>query len=246
MINAGCWTLQSRSVLPSSSAINWMTMIAGAGSEMHGYTMWNSQKPDLEPIAKDKWGMFPTIFGVMRQQQPSAEIGVIYSWEGIGYIFEKQAVNFDKRCKEGDDAEVASTAESYIKEKRPNLLFAYFSNPDETGHKYGWCSPEYNAACDTIDAYVGRLAECIKGCMDMNETAIVFSSDHGGLPTKSHGGMTMKEMLTPLIIVGARLPANFKMDYSVMRYDTAPTMAQLLRLTAPDEWRGKSALRGVK
>ena len=56
----------------------------------------------------------------------------------------------------------------------------------------------------------------------------------------------MKEMLTPLIIVGAKLPANFKMDYSVMRYDTAPTMAELLRLTAPDEWRGKSALRGVK
>jgi arylsulfatase A-like enzyme len=56
----------------------------------------------------------------------------------------------------------------------------------------------------------------------------------------------MLEMQTPLIVMGARLPQDFKMDYSVMRYDIAPTMVQLLHLTAPDAWRGKSVLRGVK
>jgi hypothetical protein len=36
LMKEGCWTLASRSVLPSSSAINWATVLMGAGSEMHG------------------------------------------------------------------------------------------------------------------------------------------------------------------------------------------------------------------
>lgn len=242
LMKEGYWTLESRSVLPSSSAINWATVLMGAGSEMHGYTTWNSQKPDLEPITTNKWGMFPFIFGITREQMPNAETGVIYSWNGIGYLFEKPAVNFDKQCKEGDDAEVAQGAMQYIVNKKPNLFFIYFSQPDEAGHKYGWCSKEYNAACDTVDAYIGEIVKTIKSNFDMNETAILFTSDHGGLPAKSHGGKTMLEMQTPFIVVGAKLPKDYKMNYSVMRYDIAPTMAQLLRLKTPDAWRGKSVI----
>lgn len=81
--------------------------------------------------------------------------------------------------------------------------------------------------------------------MDMKETAIVFSSDHGGT-LKGHGGMTMLEMQTPLVVYGDKLPKNFHMTYSVARYDTAPTIIELLLLKATDAWRGKSVLRQIK
>ena len=43
LMKQGCYTLHKRSVLPSSSAINWASMFNGAGTEMHGYTEWGSR-----------------------------------------------------------------------------------------------------------------------------------------------------------------------------------------------------------
>ena len=42
MMQDGCYTLENRSVLPSSSAVNWASMFMGAGPELHGYTEWGS------------------------------------------------------------------------------------------------------------------------------------------------------------------------------------------------------------
>lgn len=46
-MDAGCYTLKKRSVLPSSSAVNWASMFMGAGPELHGYTEWGSKTPEL-------------------------------------------------------------------------------------------------------------------------------------------------------------------------------------------------------
>lgn len=43
----GCYTLQKRTVLPSSSAVNWASMFMGAGPELYGYTQWGSRTPEL-------------------------------------------------------------------------------------------------------------------------------------------------------------------------------------------------------
>lgn len=43
LMDAGCYTLKKRSVLPSSSAVNWASMFMGAGPELHGYTEWGSR-----------------------------------------------------------------------------------------------------------------------------------------------------------------------------------------------------------
>ena len=47
LMDAGCYTLKKRSVLPSSSAVNWASMFMGAGPELHGYTEWGSKTPEL-------------------------------------------------------------------------------------------------------------------------------------------------------------------------------------------------------
>ena len=38
LMETGCYTMQKRTVLPSSSAVNWASMFMGAGPEVHGYT----------------------------------------------------------------------------------------------------------------------------------------------------------------------------------------------------------------
>lgn len=237
----GTSTLEARSVLPSSSAINWATLLMGAGSEMHGFTDWGSQTPEVEPIAVNEYGLFPGIFGEVRRQMPDAVTGVFYSWGGIGYLYEQPAVtrNFHS---EDDDALLCEEACRFIAAEKPALTFVCFAQPDGAGHGKGWESPEYFAMCRTIDSLVGRLIACIDRELDPASTAIVFTADHGGIST-GHGGKTMHEMQVPYVVVGPGIPAGATFDREVMKYDNAPTIAELLGIEAPDVWRGKSVLR---
>ena len=93
MMAEGSYTLQKRTVLPSSSAVNWATMFMGAGPEVHGYTEWNTQVP--EPPSKEvcDHGTFPTIFHLLRTAEPQAEIGVLYEWSGIKYVIDTLALS---------------------------------------------------------------------------------------------------------------------------------------------------------
>ena len=86
LMTNGCYTLHSRSVLPSSSAINWASMFMGAGPELHGYTQWGSKTPELPSRVLNQHGIFPTIFQLLRDAQPEAVRMGRYQISG-GYTF---------------------------------------------------------------------------------------------------------------------------------------------------------------
>lgn len=66
LMTNGCYTLHSRSVLPSSSAINWASMFMGVGTELHGYTTWGSKTPEIPSREVNERGIAPTIFCLAR------------------------------------------------------------------------------------------------------------------------------------------------------------------------------------
>lgn len=237
----GASTLEARSVLPSSSAVNWATLLMGAGPEMHGYTDWGSRTPEVQPVDTNEYGLFPGLFGTLRRQRPEAVTGAFYSWDGIGYLYEQAAVTRNFHSQD-DDRLLCTEACAFIAANAPTLAFVCFAEPDGAGHTHGWESPEYLAACRTIDSLVGCLVECIDRTLDPRHTAIVFTADHGGIGT-GHGGKTMSEMQVPYVIVGPGIPAGRHIDREVMKYDNAPTIATLLGLESPDVWRGKDILR---
>ena len=77
LMKNGSYTLERRSVLPSSSAVNWASMLMGAGPELHGYTTWGSQVPDLPSRVIGKYGLFPGICGTpffLRHLLPVPEV----------------------------------------------------------------------------------------------------------------------------------------------------------------------------
>ena len=74
MMAEGAWTLKSRSVLPSSSAVNWAATYMGVPTEMHGYHTWGSRVPDFPSIEVGENGIVPTIFTATAEcQQTRAE-----------------------------------------------------------------------------------------------------------------------------------------------------------------------------
>src|ERR1043166_4879415 len=102
LMKEGAWSLHARGVMPTSSSPNWASMIMGAGPEQHGVTSndWQPDKFDITPIATGSGGIFPTIFGVLREQQPGAIMGVFHDWNDFGRLFERKAVDVIKIGRE--------------------------------------------------------------------------------------------------------------------------------------------------
>lgn len=246
MMKEGSWSLEARTVLPSSSAANWASMVMGAGPELHGYTTWGSKKPDMPPRVVDDYGMFPSIYSQLRKENPDSEIGVIYEWDGIGYLFPKAAVNKDQNA-DGDIA-VTHAATAYIKEKKPNFLFVHLHDVDSVGHQIGHGTPEYYAAIERTDTHIGTILKSIEDAGIAESTLVLFTADHGGI-NKGHGLITMNEMQIPWIIKGPGIKKDHELSQSIMTFDTAATIAELLKLKAPQVWIGrpvKEAMSKVK
>jgi predicted AlkP superfamily pyrophosphatase or phosphodiesterase len=236
MMKEGSWSLQARTVLPSSSAANWASIVMGAGPELHGYTTWGSKKPDMPPRVVDEYGMFPSVYSLLRKAKPDSEIGVIYEWDGIGYLFPKAAVNKDQNA-DGDIA-VTNAATAYIKEKKPNFLFVHLHDVDSVGHQIGHGTPEYYAAIERTDTHIGTILKSIEDAGIAESTVVLFTADHGGID-KGHGLITMNEMQIPWIIQGPGIIKNQELSQSIMTFDTAATIAELLKLRVPQVWIGR-------
>lgn len=240
LMENGCYTLEKRTVLPSSSALNWASMFMGVGPELHGYTTWGSRTPELPSRVIVKHNIFPTIFQIYRDAAPNAEMGVLYEWEGIKYLVDTLSVNYHAQAPDYEKYPTAlcEMSEKYIKEKKPALVAICFDNPDHVGHQIGHDTPEYYAKLKELDGYVGRIVEAVKSAGMMDDTVFILTSDHGGI-NKGHGGKTMLEMQTPFIISGKNIKKGGEFHDSMMQYDVASTIAYILGVEQPQVWVGR-------
>lgn len=233
----GSSSLEARSVLPSSSAVNWASMLMGAGPTFHGYTEWGSQVPEIPSIITTKNKLFPSIFSLLKDQMPDAKTAAIYSWGGIGYLLEKDVIDFVIPTKD-DETLTVSEASRIIKDHQPVFTFIHFSEPDNVGHNIGHDTPEYYAELKKVDERIGKLIAAVKVAGIENETIIMVTADHGGID-KGHGGKSLVEVQIPWIIAGPVIIQNQKLESSIITYDTAATIAFILGLEMPQVWRGQ-------
>lgn len=241
----GRYTLEKRTVLPSSSAPNWASMFMGTPTEIHGYTQWGSRTPEIPERVKGEHGIFPTLFQLLRQTSPQAEIGVLYEWEGIKYLVDTLSLSYHQQALTnlpGVESQITDLAEKYIKEKKPELLAVCYDEPDHTGHAIGHDTPEYYAKLKEIDRYIARVVQAVKDAGIYDDTMFVLTSDHGGID-KGHGGITLAEMQSPFIICGKGVEGTGKINEVMMQYDVASTIAHALGLEQPQCWTGRSMLK---
>ena len=236
----GCYTLQKRTVLPSSSAVNWASMFMGAGPELHGYTQWGSRTPELPSRVIVKNNIFPTIFQIYRDAAPEAEIGVLSEWDGIKYLVDTLSTNYHAVAPDytKNPTALCEMSVKYITEKKPALVAICFDNPDHVGHAVGHDTPEYYAKLKELDGYIARIVQAVDEAGMTDETIFIITSDHGGIG-QGHGGITMQEMETPFIIAGKGVKAGGEFQESMMQYDVAATMAYIFALQQPQVWIGR-------
>ncbi len=79
LMKNGAYTLNGRTVLPTSSSSNWASMVSGAGPVQHGVTSnsWERDSHILPPVVTGMENISPTIFSLTREQRPNIEMGAI-------------------------------------------------------------------------------------------------------------------------------------------------------------------------
>lgn len=243
LMESGSYTLRKRSVLPSSSAVNWASMFMGAGPELHGFTTWGSKSPDLPSRELTHYGLFPSIWGLFRDANPKAEVGYIYQWDGFEYFAEMPAMSYT--CHGKSDTLIAQKAVDYIIEKKPVFLGVFFDEPDHVGHQIGHDTEAYYKKMNQLDGFLAGIINALKEAKIWDDTILIVTSDHGGIE-KGHGGKTMAEMETPFIIAGKGIKKGYVIEDSMMQFDVAPTIAHIFGLKTPQVWIGRPMKNAFK
>ena len=234
----GAWTFHARGVMPTVSSPNWASMIMGAGPEQHGVTSndWKPEKFPFPPIVKGSGGIFPTMFGVLREARPRAVIGVFHDWPGFGRLLEPKAPDALENPKGPD--ETAARAIAFIKARKPSLTFVHLDHVDHAGHESGHGTPQYYEAVEKADRLIGNIMDALKQAGMLDSTIVIVTADHGGMGRK-HGGETLAELEIPWIIAGPGVRSVYELKDPVNTYDTAATVLYVLGVKQPAAWIAK-------
>ncbi len=241
LLAEGAFTFKARAVLGTSSSQNWASMIMGAGPEQHGVTSngWERDNHSIAPTTTGAEDLFPTIFGVLRQQRPEAKIATFYDWGGFGRLFEKSVLDQDV---DGDGPdETLRQAVAYITEQKPDFTFIHLDHVDHALHTEGHGSEEYYEAVEHTDVLLGELLDGLATAGLSERTILIVTADHGGVGTR-HGGESMAELEIPWLIWGPGVAAGKQITDPVNTYDTAATVAYVLGLEQPYHWIARPVL----
>ena len=234
------WTLDKRSILPTSSACNWATMFKGVGPEAHGYIDWDTRTPAFKVTYTDEKGNFPSLFSLYHKQFPEREMGYLYQWEGMKYIYDMDDFSYEKEfpVSYAGSEKMKEDAANYIREKKPGLAIFVWDYPDNIGHSNGWYSEDYMQELTHIDSIIEYLVDACTQAGIIDRTLFVITSDHGG-HEKQHGQPLESDLETPFIIWGKGVKPG-EISVPVMQYDVASILCDYFHCTQPNSWRGKS------
>jgi predicted AlkP superfamily pyrophosphatase or phosphodiesterase len=242
MIIKGSYTFKALSVMPSITIPNWASMFMGAGPDVHGYKTnppTYNDPPYTESEIIDVYGIFPSIFTLLKGQRPNCKVSFFYEKPKIGYLCPDNVIDRKENIVNlSYDPSTISIITDYIKSEKPNFTVIVFREPDGVGHGVGHNTSAYYSQLNNLDVKITEIIQAIKDAGIFENSIIIFSSDHGGIGI-GHGNDTPAEREIPFIVAGKNIKENYGLSQPVMTYDIAATIAYIFNLEPPYFWEGK-------
>ena len=218
------YTLAARTVIPSVTLPCHMSLFHSVDPARHGTTT-NTHMPQVRPIDgmvdvlkanKKKCAFFITWDQLRDLCRPgkldACDFLSCYNYQNVNEIITPRAIK-------------------YINEQQPDFLFLYLADTDNTGHKYGWLTPEYMQDAHDAIACVEQVYNSIP-----DDYTIIFLADHGG-HDRTHGTEMPEDMTIPLFFMGPRFEKGKVLPEASIK-DVAPTVTKLLECDPAEEWEG--------
>jgi len=231
LVNNGAYTFEARTVMPSVTLPCIASMLLGTDPKHHGIitNTWNTS---------DR--LIPSVIDLVHFEGMTT--ASFYNWEPLRDLSKPGSLNasffLDNAEEPQGDLEIARLAADYLSRKPISFTFIYLGHTDAAGHKYGWMTDGYLEAVENADAAIGKILEAIDRSDAAGNTVFIVTSDHGG-HEKTHGTEMPEDLIVPWIISGSGIPSNLELREPVNIIDTAPTIAALLGIEKPMEWRGR-------
>jgi predicted AlkP superfamily pyrophosphatase or phosphodiesterase len=241
IIPVSSYTFEAINVMPSITIPNWASMFMGTSPDVHGYKT-NPAAGNDEPSAAstfvDKYGIFPSIFTLLKEERPNCKVAFFFEKPKIGYLCPDNVIDIKRNIinLSGNDIGISNITDC-IESEKPNFTAIIFLEPDGVGHAVGHNTQKYYNQLTKMDDYIEKIITSIKKANIWDDSILFFSSDHGGIGN-GHGGDTPLEREIPLIICGKNIRSNYKITEPVMIYDIAATIAYIFELGTPFFWTG--------
>lgn len=121
------------------------------------------------------------------------------------------------------------------------FLLVHFPSPDLLGHGFGGASPQYAEAVRRVDDHLASLVDAV----DLADTTVIVTSDHGHIDTGGHGGWEPVVTRVPLVLAGAGVRRGVQ-GGDVRQAGIAPTVAVLLGTPIPAHSQGRPLVEALE
>lgn len=180
-----------RPSFPSKTFPNHYTLVTGLVPDHHGIianTFYDVASGLTFSLGDKKtkqdprfWGGEPVWNTAARQGH---KVGVVY-WPGsdvkIGGRYPDYYHDYEQRPLLSFAQRIAEVARylSLPEAERPDLVLAYFEEPDHTGHGFGPSSPETRSAVERMDKVVEELYSTLQTLPVRDSLNLIIVADHG-------------------------------------------------------------------
>ncbi len=236
LVTEGACTWTASTIFPCVTLPSHTSMITGVGPDKH-HVLWNTWKPRKGVVCvptifaeAKRAGLSTAMFVGKEKFRHLAQPGTVDEFE-FRQLGPKKSSTFLSRV-------VAEGAARYILEQKPNLCFIHFSDPDDTGHKYGWGSPQQIKAFGEVDKALAEVVKSIQAAGISDRSVLIITADHGG-HGKTHGRKIPEDMQIPWIAWGGSVKHDFTLTEPITTCDTAATALWLLDVPASGSLDGQ-------
>lgn len=234
IFSGGVITDDARSTLPTVSAPSWGAVFYGVPAIVHG-----TSNTIAESYSKTN-ELYDSIFKITRKAYPRAKVASFAKWTAInrGLIEQDCGIYlFPEDKKSTSTNQIIQKAAAYLENNDPRLMFVYIGDLDSALHKYGYGSQPYMEKASAVDARIGILYDALEKKGLLENTLILFVTDHGGNGT-THGGDSDDETRVTFAAAGPRLETNGSVEDMELQ-DVAAIVLYALGIEQPENQTGR-------
>ena len=226
LMREGSYTLDAKTILPSTTLPSHTSMLTGVEPGTHGIT-WDHNETDTHGTVS-----VPTIFAEAHQQ--GLKTAAFFSKGKFEHLEVPNSLDHAD-APTGDEKwpaeKTVANVREYLSTEKPNLMFVHFGEPDYAGHKFSWMSWFYGRAVRRADQAVGEVLAAADLAFGKGQYTLILTADHGGHGW-SHGSSDARDVTIPWIAWGEGVRPGVVLEKEVRTMDTAATALWLLNVPA--------------
>jgi arylsulfatase A-like enzyme len=235
LMRQGSWSLQARTIEPSTTLPSHTSMLTGVEPEVHGIA-WNSDQSQHRGHVE-----VPTVFGLASRN--GLTTAAFFSKSKFNHLDAPQSIHHVSVPRGAlNSARMAEHTldelDEHFETTAPHLTFVHIGEPDYAGHLYGWMSGMYGRAVREADMAVAQVLAMATARFGAGNFTMIITADHGG-SGRGHGTTSADDTTIPWIVWGQGVEPG-QLPRGIRTMDTAATALWLLGVPIPPAFQGRA------